>query len=111
MAYIKQAEETPWEPGRTPNRQLRRLINADDTPLLHTVLVQLGPGEAVSLHSHSVLETMYILEGEGHGQVAGERGPCRPGTIMYAPAGVEHELKNTGQGNMVVLCTFCPPNM
>ena len=57
------------------------------------------------LHTHKTHEELYfILKGEGVYQVDGEVFPVSEGSIVrVAPAG-KRALKNTGEGEMLMLC-------
>ena len=57
------------------------------------------------LHTHKTHEELYfILKGEGEYQVDGEVFPVSEGSIVrVAPAG-KRALKNTGEGEMLMLC-------
>lgn len=70
----------------------------------------LAPGQDSGfLHSHKRHEELYfILKGEGCYQVDGEQFPVAEGSIVrVAPEG-KRALKNTGSGEMLMLCVqYC----
>jgi quercetin dioxygenase-like cupin family protein len=47
---------------------------------------------------------VYVLEGTGSVRVQGEEHPLEPGSVVHAPAGVEHGFSNHGAGRMRFLC-------
>ena len=53
------------------------------------------PGFSTGLHVHRVQEeTFYVLEGECDWQVGDERVRATPGTYLFLPPGVPHNIAN-----------------
>lgn len=77
----------------------RVFLNNSDT---NTALTQFAygkfePGETCSKHSHPTMEEIfYFLKGEGTYIIGDKEYELKPGTFLRIPAGVEHELKATG---------------
>lgn len=68
------------------------------------------PGQEHAAHVHADQDKMYVvLEGRGEATVGDEAGAVAAGDLVFAPAGVSHGLKNTGEENLVVLVVFSPP--
>lgn len=65
------------------------------------------PGRAPD-HFHRYDEVIYVLEGEGVLEIAGEQAPLRPGTCIHLPRTLVHCLANTGDSEMRVLGVFTP---
>jgi uncharacterized cupin superfamily protein len=65
------------------------------------------PGRAPD-HFHLYDEVIYILEGEGELQIAGESAPLRPGSCVHLPARLVHCLANTGEDELRLLGVFRP---
>jgi quercetin dioxygenase-like cupin family protein len=65
------------------------------------------PGRAPD-HFHAYDEVIYVLEGEGVLEIAGEQAPLRPGTCVHLPARLVHCLANTGGSELRVLGVFRP---
>jgi quercetin dioxygenase-like cupin family protein len=59
-------------------------------------------------HYHLYDEVIYVLEGEGYLEIAGERAPIRAGTCIHLPRTLVHCLANTGESEMRVLGVFRP---
>jgi len=55
------------------------------------VYFELEPGEHLGSHTDSAEEVLYIVEGHGHGIVAGERADLEPGSLIVVPATVLHD--------------------
>jgi len=65
------------------------------------------PGRAPD-HFHIYDEVIYVLDGEGFLEIAGEWEPLRPGSCVHLPARIVHCLANTGESEMRVLGVFRP---
>lgn len=69
------------------------------------------PGCKVDNHTHDVAtEAMYCISGTGIAQVNGEEHPFFPGAMIVAPPNVTHQIINTGDELLRVLCIFSPAN-
>jgi quercetin dioxygenase-like cupin family protein len=68
------------------------------------------PRFATGLHVHRVQEeTFYVLEGECQWQVGDEHVRATPGTYLFIPPGVPHNIANGGDSPARVLMTVSPP--
>jgi len=65
------------------------------------------PGRAPD-HFHKYDEVIYVLDGEGFLEIAGERAALRPGACVHLPRTLVHCLANTGDTEMRVLGVFRP---
>jgi quercetin dioxygenase-like cupin family protein len=54
-------------------------------------------------------ETFYVLDGECNWQVGGERVRATPGTYLFLPPGVPHNIANASDKPARVLMTVSPP--
>ena len=86
------------------------LVTGDDTK--HTSMFEwtIPPGFSTGLHVHRVQEeTFYVLDGECDWQVGGERVRATPGTYLFLPPGVPHNIANASDKPARVLMTVSPP--
>ena len=86
------------------------LVTGDDTK--HTSMFEwtIPPGFSTGLHVHRVQEeTFYVLDGECDWQVGGERVHATPGTYLFLPPGVPHNIANASDKPARVLMTVSPP--
>ena len=86
------------------------LVTGEDTK--HTSMFEwtIPPGFSTGLHVHRVQEeTFYVLEGECEWQVGGERVGATPGTYLFLPPGVPHNIANASDKPARVLMTVSPP--
>jgi quercetin dioxygenase-like cupin family protein len=67
-------------------------------------------GFSTGLHVHRVQEeTFYVLEGECEWQIGDERVRATPGTYVFMPPGVPHDIGNSSDNVARVLMTVSPP--
>jgi len=86
------------------------LVTGNDTR--HTSMFEwtIPAGFSTGLHVHRVQEeTFYVLEGECDWQVGNERVRATPGTYLFLPPGVPHNIANASNKVARVLMTVSPP--
>ncbi|MFH0963223.1 MAG: cupin domain-containing protein [Planctomycetota bacterium] len=68
-----------------------------------------APGQVGPAHTHkNEVEVYYVLRGRGTVRVGDETVEMREGTAVYVPETVEHETRNTGDGELEFLGIFAP---
>jgi quercetin dioxygenase-like cupin family protein len=91
-------------------RPMTFLVTGSDTK--HTSMFEwtIPPGFSTGLHVHRVQEeTFFVLEGECDWQVGSERVRATPGTFLFLPPGVPHNIGNASDKIARVLMTVSPP--
>ncbi|HEY0851419.1 MAG TPA: cupin domain-containing protein [Bradyrhizobium sp.] len=86
------------------------LVTGNDTR--HTSMFEwtIPAGFSTGLHVHRMQEeTFYVLEGECDWQVGNERVRATPGTYLFLPPGVPHNIGNASNRVARVLMTVSPP--
>lgn len=86
------------------------LVTGKDTA--HTSMFDwtIPAGFATGLHVHRVQEeTFYVLEGECEWWVGEQRVRATPGTFLFLPPGVPHNITNVADKPARVLMTVSPP--
>lgn len=86
------------------------LVTGKDTA--HTSMFDwtIPAGFATGLHVHCVQEeTFYVLEGECEWWVGEQRVRATPGTFLFLPPGVPHNITNVADKPARVLMTVSPP--
>lgn len=86
------------------------LVTGKDTA--HTSMFDwtIPAGFATGLHVHRVQEeTFYVLEGECEWWVGEQRVRATPGTFLFLPPGVPHNITNVTGKPARVLMTVSPP--
>ncbi|MBN9454372.1 MAG: cupin domain-containing protein [Bosea sp.] len=102
-------------PGQTRGVTLRGypmafLVTGEDTK--HTSMFDwtIPAGFATGQHVHRVQEeTFYMLEGECEWHVGDEIVRARPGTFLFLPPGVPHNITNVSEAPARVLMAVSPP--
>ncbi|MBE9507090.1 MAG: cupin domain-containing protein [Chloroflexi bacterium] len=70
----------------------------------------LKPGQQVAPHWHTHLEEIYyILKGQGRMEIGDEAREVGIGDVILIPVNETHCLYNTGDDDLVLLCTVSPP--
>jgi oxalate decarboxylase/phosphoglucose isomerase-like protein (cupin superfamily) len=67
------------------------------------------PGQEHKLHAHSGMDKVYhVLSGSGLFLLAGREEPMEAGTMLIAPEGMMHGIRNTGKERLLVLAILAP---
>lgn len=70
----------------------------------------LAPGQRQAPHRHADQDKLYLgVEGVGRIRVGDEEETLEPGTLVVAPAGVEHGLANESSAPLLVFVVVVPP--
>ena len=86
------------------------LVTGEDTK--HTSMFDwvMPPRFSTGLHVHRVQEeTFYVLDGECEWQAGDRRIRATPGTFLFVPPGVPHNIANATDKPARVLMTVSPP--
>jgi mannose-6-phosphate isomerase-like protein (cupin superfamily) len=67
------------------------------------------PGQEHKLHAHAGMDKVYhVLTGRGVFLLEGRQEPMEAGTMLIAPDGVPHGIRNTGTERLLVLAILAP---
>jgi len=67
-------------------------------------------GSRIPFHTHTDSEeAMFVLQGRGKLYAEGEEYDLYPGTAIYSPLGVEHEIVNVGSEPFKIVWAYAPP--
>lgn len=70
----------------------------------------LDPGQTQAVHAHEGADKFYlVLQGEGKFTVGDEEKNVGVGTVIVAPSGIPHGVKNIGGERLSVLVAIAPP--
>lgn len=110
---VFQGWEFPFAKTPAPGERYLRLIASAETngyDKATVLLVHLPPLGTTGLHTHPDSDEIIFVNGRGEGSVAGEKSKLEVDSVIVAPKGVEHEVKNTSQTESLKLyCVFIPP--
>ena len=90
--------------------------NGDFRRVLYTaqhcqlVVMSLMPKESIGAEVHKLDQFFRVEEGEGEAVLSGLRTQIRAGSAVIVPAGVMHNIVNTGDGPMKLMTVYAPPN-
>lgn len=74
------------------------------------VAMALRPGEEIGAEVHTLDQFFRVEVGTGEVVLDGVRTPVRAGFAVVVPAGVNHNLVNTGPGPLKLYTLYAPPN-
>lgn len=99
----------PIETLTNTNTDFRRVLYTG--PHLQLVLMALKPGEAIGAEVHATHDQFFRIEkGEGQIKIGGAKILVKAGDAMVVPAGVRHNLTNTGKKRLRLYTLYAPPN-
>lgn len=91
--------------------QIRELMHPDVQGSCNQSLAEatVPVGCETHLHRHVITEEIYhILSGNGRVRVGGDESPVEAGDTVLIPAGTPHNIRNTGNNDLVFLCSCSP---
>lgn len=90
------------------NRDFRRVIYTG--PNLQLVLMSLRPGDEIGEEVHVGTDQFFRVE-EGRGEVVmdGRVSPIESDTAIVIPAGMLHNIRNTGDEDLKLYTLYAPP--
>lgn len=79
-------------------------------PHLQLVVMALKPGEEIGLETHEHGDQFFRVEaGNGEAILNGETHKLQDGSIVVIPAGVEHNIVNTSESEVLRVYTIYTP--
>ncbi len=109
MDVINRATTTPFI--TKDGSEIRELLSHRNSSVRQQSLAEatLPPGEATTRHYHPRSEEIYyILAGNGLMEIAGETRQVVPLDAISIPPGEVHQITNTGDAPLVLLCCCAP---
>ena len=74
------------------------------------VLMSLKPQEDIGAEIHKLDQFFRVEEGSGEAVLNGARTPIQAGFAILVPAGVHHNIINTGTEPLKLYTLYAPPN-
>lgn len=90
------------------NNQFRQVLYTAKNSQL--VLMSLNPHEDIGAEIHKVDQFFRVEEGSGEAVLNGARTPIQAGFAVLVPAGVNHNIVNTGTVPLKLYTLYAPPN-
>ncbi len=99
----------PIEDLTEDGQDFRRVIYTGSH--LQLVVMSLKPGEDIGKEVHDTVDQFFRVE-DGKGKVVmnGEETPFEDGDAIVVPAGVEHNVINTGDEDLKLYTIYAPAN-
>jgi len=92
----------------TVNTAFRRVISTGANAQVVAMCIPTG-GE-IGLETHdSVDQVLVFVEGEGIALLDGAQSPVTVGRLVHVTAGTEHNIVNTGSGDLRLYTVYAPP--
>ncbi|MGD2126460.1 MAG: cupin domain-containing protein [Desulfobacteraceae bacterium] len=108
-------DEGPIYENADMNETLRVLFDqkTNDVKQMSVWETTFPPGVGIPLHKHPypVEELLYILRGTGIETVGDEQREVGPGSAVFIPPEVEHNIVNTGDEMLMLLVVVSPPGV
>jgi len=112
MKYLVRPSELPWySPANHTGTRNVRLIGPETVGAkqLEVLIGDIERGKGALPHSHPGIEQVcYLLEGEAHVEVAGERFEMKAGEACFFPADATHIFIVTSE-RAKVMVIYAPP--
>ena len=88
-------------------------VNLFETERMFCDVYGLEPGQEQKAHTHGNADKIYVvLEGSGKFRIGNEEHELGPETVVMAPSGVAHGVRNTGDARLTLLVFMAPnPNV
>ena len=109
MDIVNHRDTTPFT--TVDGSTIRELLAHRNSAIRKQSLAEarLAPGAATTPHHHVVTEEIYyILSGTAVMTLGEETRPVGPGDAIAIPPGARHTIRNTGEQELVFLCTCAP---
>jgi quercetin dioxygenase-like cupin family protein len=102
-AAIRPAEHAVFRPDKMGKATIF------ESPRLLVGLNCFEPGQEHALHAHAGLDKVYsVVAGSGEFLLEGRSIAMQPGSMLVAPEGVPHGIRNTGRDRLIVLAILAP---
>jgi quercetin dioxygenase-like cupin family protein len=108
---VRQSDVTPYSPANHTGTRNYRLIGPETVGArqLEVLIGEIERGKGALPHAHPGIEQVcYLLEGEAHAEVAGEKFEMKPSEACFFPADAQHLFIVTSD-RAKVMVIYAPP--
>ena len=93
--------------GGNVDKPFKATINSSENMLVG--ITRLAPGQSQPVHIHVGEDKLYmVLSGTGYFQVGSEYHQAGPGTLVWAPAALQHSVINNAAEELVLYFVISP---
>ena len=93
--------------GGNVDKPSKATINSSENMLVG--ITRLAPGQSQPVHIHVGEDKLYmVLSGTGYFQVGNEYQNAGPGTLVWAPAALQHSVINNAAEELVLYFVISP---
>ncbi len=71
-------------------------------------VIEFEPGGETSRHSHPWEHEQFVHAGTGQVFIEDRWHDVKPGSVVFIPSGVTHQIRNTGKTPLTVVCSVPP---
>lgn len=103
---MKEPFVTDLEHAAEGNQFFRQVLFTGEHSQL--VLMSLQPGEEIGTEVHDVDQLLYAVEGDGEAILDGTAYELDEGGVVCVPAGVEHNIVNSGDEALKLFTVYAP---
>lgn len=101
--YVANIEELTLQ-----NTNFRKVLYTDKKCQL--VIMSLRAKEEIGQEVHDVDQFIRVESGQGEAVLNGQAHVLRDGSVVIVPAGVTHNISNSGDGEMKLYTLYMPPH-
>ncbi|MDP1026725.1 cupin domain-containing protein [Sphingomonas sp. KR1UV-12] len=73
------------------------------------VLMSIPAGEEIGMETHPADQTTFFVSGEARVVINGHSTKATPNHLIVVPKGSEHNIVNTGSGELKLFSVYAPP--
>mgnify|MGYP000847475038 CR=1 FL=1 len=109
FAYV---EDMRLVVNKTNGRHSTLLVTKEDMGAEGFILGThtMDPGGYANQHTHTrESEAMFFYEGSGIATIGDKEYEITVDSVMLAPPGIPHSIRNTGKGPLKFVFVYCPP--
>ena len=107
QTIVNNIKQGDWKPHPiSAGVEIKPILSGQEGLGFKSLYVRIPPGQELPPHTHDVTEVIYFISGVASVLVNGERVDCSEGTVIVAPANVEHGAKNNGDQDVYLLANF-----
>jgi mannose-6-phosphate isomerase-like protein (cupin superfamily) len=111
--WVYNGWEFPSAKPEPPRERFLKLISCPETTGYEKATIlfsHVPPGSSSGSHTHPNSDEIMYCVGRGEVDIDGETVPLQTDSVVVAPAGMPHELRNTSQTETLKLfCIYIPP--